>query len=364
LIKAAIDDFIGTLASRNFKTRLIMTDGEGAVGKSKTALNLAGIELNTSGAGGHVPTIERRIQVIKQRVRAYISHRLPYTLNTIGISMCVLFCVSRMNYEIPGTRPNGPSLHEVLTGARARGAIDFRCSFGDFALPTVPATDNSPSARVEECIVMLLTGNRTGSVKFLPIKTNKIVTRNEFKTPLYIIAAIIALAVRDGRTLTVRTTAPFGPPTIEGPLLIALPSFYDEELPDDWADIPPLIAFPPPRLVDDLANDDLPPAVAEFGSDLEAAAAPPANQFTIGVDHADDGTVGVPPDQTADQDGSQKAGALGVHHEEYGKHDDIADVDVAGPDAVGTNVVPDIPSYRGSTDDTSASEGETDYGVL
>jgi hypothetical protein len=57
VIKAALDGFIATLASRNFKTRLIMTDGEGAVGKLKTALNMAGIEVDTSGAGGHVPTI-------------------------------------------------------------------------------------------------------------------------------------------------------------------------------------------------------------------------------------------------------------------------------------------------------------------
>jgi hypothetical protein len=85
VIKAALDDFIATLASRNFKTRIIMTDGEGAIGKLKTTLNLDGIEVDISGAGGHVPVIERRIQVIKQRVRAYMSHRLPYTLNTQGI---------------------------------------------------------------------------------------------------------------------------------------------------------------------------------------------------------------------------------------------------------------------------------------
>jgi hypothetical protein len=84
VIKAALDGFIATLASRNFKTRIIMTDGEGAIGKLKTALNLAGIEVDISGAGGHVPVIERRIQVIKQRVRAYMPHRLPYTLDSRG----------------------------------------------------------------------------------------------------------------------------------------------------------------------------------------------------------------------------------------------------------------------------------------
>jgi hypothetical protein len=82
VIKAALDGFIATLASRNFKTRIIMNDGEGAIGKLKATLNLDGIEVDISGAGGHVPVIERRIQVIKQRVRAYMSHRLPYTLNT------------------------------------------------------------------------------------------------------------------------------------------------------------------------------------------------------------------------------------------------------------------------------------------
>jgi hypothetical protein len=41
----------------------------------------------------------------------------------------------------------GPSPREILTGARARGDLDFRCSFGDFALTTVPQTTNSPTAR-------------------------------------------------------------------------------------------------------------------------------------------------------------------------------------------------------------------------
>jgi hypothetical protein len=65
VIKSALEGFIATLASRNFKTRLIMTDGEGAVGKLTPALNMLGIEVDISGAGGHVPTIERKIQVIE-----------------------------------------------------------------------------------------------------------------------------------------------------------------------------------------------------------------------------------------------------------------------------------------------------------
>jgi hypothetical protein len=80
-------------------------------------------------------------------------------------------------------------------------------------------------------------------------------------------------------------------------------------------------------------------------SDLQADAAPPANQFAIGVDHADDGIVEAPPDQIElplDQVVAQNAGVSGMHCEEYGEQDDIADVDARGPGAVGTNVLPDM----------------------
>jgi hypothetical protein len=90
-IKDGILGFISTLASRNFVTRLIMSDGEGAIGKIKDDLNLLGIEVDVSGAGGHVARIERKIQTVKERVRAHISHQLPFTLTTLGVAMLVLF---------------------------------------------------------------------------------------------------------------------------------------------------------------------------------------------------------------------------------------------------------------------------------
>ena len=56
-----------------------------------------------SGAGGHVARVERKIQTVKGRVRAYISHHLPFTFTTLGVAMLVLFCVSRLNYQTSGT---------------------------------------------------------------------------------------------------------------------------------------------------------------------------------------------------------------------------------------------------------------------
>ena len=60
-------------------TRLIISDGEGAVGKLKSELNLLRIEVDISGARGHVARIERKIQTVKERVRSYNTHQLPYT---------------------------------------------------------------------------------------------------------------------------------------------------------------------------------------------------------------------------------------------------------------------------------------------
>jgi hypothetical protein len=72
----------GVLASQNFQAPLLMSDGEGAVGKLTTELNALGMEVDISGAGGHVPRVERRIQVVKETVRAYRSYHVhPYTLH-------------------------------------------------------------------------------------------------------------------------------------------------------------------------------------------------------------------------------------------------------------------------------------------
>ena len=59
VVKKGIEGFIATLASRNFVTRMIMSDGEGEVGRIKGELNMLGIEVDISGAGGHVARSKR-----------------------------------------------------------------------------------------------------------------------------------------------------------------------------------------------------------------------------------------------------------------------------------------------------------------
>ena len=133
--------FYGVLASQNFRASLIISEGEGAVEKLVTELNSLGVEVDISGAGGHVPRAERPIQEVKERVRAY-SHYLPFTMPLIVLSMCVMYVVSRLNY-VP--RSKGMSSRELFLGRKPDAKRDF--GFGDCVVSTVPHTDSSMNAR-------------------------------------------------------------------------------------------------------------------------------------------------------------------------------------------------------------------------
>ena len=148
IIRDEIQVFISTLASRNFSTRLIMSDGEGAIGKITSQLNLMGIEVDVSGAEGHVARIERKIQTVKERVRAHIAHQLPFTLTTLRVAMLVLFCVSRLNYQTSGLGTGSESPRVAFSGRQVNESLDFRSSFGQYAHCAVANTDSSMSARI------------------------------------------------------------------------------------------------------------------------------------------------------------------------------------------------------------------------
>lgn len=166
-VRKGIAHFLGVLGSQGFKTSVTMSDGEGAVVTLVDELGKLGVEVDISGAGGHVARAERRIRVIKERMRANVSYHLPFTLSSVGIVMCVLYVVSRLNYESYGEREYEPSPREAFIGIH--GKRDFRCSFGDYAQCTVPNTDSTLKSRTEDCVVMLPLGNRTGTVRMLSL---------------------------------------------------------------------------------------------------------------------------------------------------------------------------------------------------
>ena len=201
-MRKGIAHFLGVLGSQGFKISVIMSDGEGAVVTLVDDLGKLGVDVDISGAGGHIARVERRIRVIKERLRAHVSYHLPFTLSSVGVVMCVLYVVSRLNYEPYGERDYGPGPREAFIGRKPDGERDFRCAFGDYVQCTVPNTDSTPKLRTEVCVVMLPFGNRTGTVRMLSLATGKLVNRDEFTIlpmPESVIKRMNALALADGR---------------------------------------------------------------------------------------------------------------------------------------------------------------------
>ena len=160
------------------------------------------MEVDVSGAGGHVARTEREIRIIRERVRCHVAYYLPFTLSTVGIAMLVLYCISRLNYEPAGLREWGPSPREAYIGRKPDGKRDFRCSFGDYVQCTVPNTDSGFKSRTEDCVVMLPLGNRTGSVRMLSLSTGRLVNRDQLRVlpmPESVIKRLNELAQADGR---------------------------------------------------------------------------------------------------------------------------------------------------------------------
>ena len=91
--------------------------------------------------------------MVKERVRAQIAFKIPYNLTTLGIAMLVLFCVSRIYFQISSIRSGGPSPRELFSGRRVNGNLDFRAGYGDYAQYTVLNTDNTMTSRTDDCVV-------------------------------------------------------------------------------------------------------------------------------------------------------------------------------------------------------------------
>ena len=83
VVKPTLCEMTSILKYRNFLVHVIMSDGEGAIGKMRVDLMALGIEVDVSAAGGHIARIVRHIQMVKQRARAHICGRLPFTPNEL-----------------------------------------------------------------------------------------------------------------------------------------------------------------------------------------------------------------------------------------------------------------------------------------
>ena len=229
-VTAALNGFIKKAKSRNFDIQAVLSDGEGAIQAMIPELHSQGISIVPAGPGAHVPVAERYIQTIKGRVRSF-EHSLPYVMTRTILIFCVLFCASAMNLVIPTDRMLQVSPQEQFTGRRLNMATDLRFGFGDYVQATVANTDNTMKTRTEGCIALLSTGSSSGSVRMLHLATDRVVTRDQFKTipmPDLVIAHLSAQASRQGYSRGALdpgsgATNPIIPPGLPTSMMVAPP---------------------------------------------------------------------------------------------------------------------------------------------
>jgi hypothetical protein len=199
-VSAGIKHFLGLARSRGYEVTELRCDGENSVASMTGALGNEGINFEPAGPGQHVPHVENKIKTIKERVRAH-DNSLPFVMTKILLIMCVLFCVSRINWMPSKSQVDKKPPMEQFSGRQFDAKRDMKCPFGSYVQATVPMTDNTMSPRTEGCITGQPSGNLLGSVRMWTLKTQRLVTRDQFTVlpmPDLVIDFINAIAEKQG----------------------------------------------------------------------------------------------------------------------------------------------------------------------
>ena len=180
-LRKVVSKHINHIHNHNFVVDTVLSDGEGGIAALQDDLLAHNIRYNPAGPGQHVPVVERKIRLIKERVRAHI-HSLPFNLSQTLLVYLIYFVVACINMLPNHNRMDRTSPKELLTGRKINFDTDLRVGFGDYVHATAPnIVKNSMEPRTQGCIALLPIGNIQGSVKFLRLDTNKTVTRDQWK---------------------------------------------------------------------------------------------------------------------------------------------------------------------------------------
>jgi hypothetical protein len=202
-MRAALSELRTTATEHGHHLGAIYCDGEKAVGSLRaTLVDELGVLPEVCGPGQHVPVAERKQRMLKERVRTHV-HKLPYTLDPILSAWCAVFCGHRVNMQFTAAHPDGPSPFELFYGRKVNYKLDLRHSFGEYAQVVKPTTDNTMDARTRGCILLVPTGNSTGTSFMLHLATGRVVRGDHFTVipvPDVVVDALDERARRAGVT--------------------------------------------------------------------------------------------------------------------------------------------------------------------
>jgi hypothetical protein len=178
-VKDVVDKMINYYQSANFKVKVIKSDGEGAINGLSSYFNSRGIVVNPTGKSQHVPQVERKIRVVKERVRSHINV-LPFKLTKLLLVQLVSYCVQMINVVPQSTTYANMSPKEMFSGRKLDFSRDVRVSFGDYCQihEDNEVGKNSMAERTADAIALKMKGNLQGTAEFLSLSSWRIVSRD------------------------------------------------------------------------------------------------------------------------------------------------------------------------------------------
>ena len=179
VVYAALRSFMAAYASAGFIISDIVCDGEGAISKIRTELELQGTRVHVAGKGTHVPEAEERVRTIKEIVRgrlATLPFKLPYGL----LIWIVYWAVSRRNM-VPhsGGKHFGPPI-EIYRERQVDLDSDLPVQFGA-PCEVFDGSDNTMAPRTRLGVFLNTVGTESGTSYFLMLDTGRIAKSDRYE---------------------------------------------------------------------------------------------------------------------------------------------------------------------------------------
>jgi len=213
-LRAAVYHHLATAESENYEITHILCDGEKGFSAFFNAMRTAGYLINPSGPGQHVPVVERKIRVVKERVRATLQS-IPYQLMFSLLRYLVEYVTLMLNFEPNSTREDPTSPYELFRGLKVDYKRQLRISFGDYAECHNPhITSNTVRRRTDPCLALLPTLNAQGSHLFYNLDTRSTCIRDTWEQlpfPADILRRCNNLAAHQRKKLRVQPTFAYEP---------------------------------------------------------------------------------------------------------------------------------------------------------
>ena len=153
-LRAAVHHHLATAESEDYQVTHILCDGEKGFTAFFNALRTAGYLINPAGPGQHVPVVERKIRVVKERLRTYLQS-IPYQLMFSLLRYLVEYVTIMLNFEPNSQREDHTSPYELFRGQKIDYKRQLRISFGDYAEchdPHVPwSVEQTRALRSSRC---------------------------------------------------------------------------------------------------------------------------------------------------------------------------------------------------------------------